>query len=503
VGSSWKRRQVELNDVTGAVRRHWRLVAASVLLGLVVAALLSWVTPKTYQSTTQLFVTTAGNPSNPTDPYNADLFSQQRIVSYVQILTGKELAQIVVDQLELDESAEELADKVTATPLPDTVVLEVTVTDSSPERAQAIAVGVGRAFTDYVTALETPAGVTASNVKVSTIQAADLVTDPATPNVARNLALGAVLGLVLGFSLALIRQRTDRSIRNRADISAAAGVDPVAWVREDPDLRRSHVLVKTSAPATVESFRALRLNVEHLGRGSRPKVFVLASALPGQGTTTVAVNVAISLARSGSRVLLVDGDLRRPRIARYLSMAEDGPGLSDVLRGDVEFGAAVRTWQGGPLVVLGAGSTVDSDEALSQPRLEALFATMRETYDVVIIDGPPLLSVVDAAAIAASADGCLLVARFAAKRDELTDAAAVLERIGVRPLGVVVNRVPRSASSSPARGHDYVPDADRRGSARVPRPASADPVTASQSRPADSSTHMQESVRTPGEGSSS
>jgi succinoglycan biosynthesis transport protein ExoP len=466
------RGRLELNDVLRAVRTQHRLLVGGVALGLLVAALLTWLTPKSYESTTRLWVTTAGNPANPSDPYNSDQFAQSRIVSYVQVLTSLEFAQTVISDADLPITPAEFADEVSVTPLPDTVVLEVTVDDPTPQRAQQIAVAVDRSFTAYVTALETPDGAAASNVKVATIQDATFEPDAVSPNAARNLALGAALGLVLGFAIALLRVRTDRSVRSDAHVRTATGVAPIGWVPEDRHLHRSPIAVHGSS-AAAEGFRALRLTLQQGSPTTR--VVVLTSALPGEGTSTVAVNLAVSLARSGRRVALVEGNVRRPRLARFLELPEDRPGLTDVLAGKVEVRAALQPWRDDRLVLLGAGPVPsDVDELFSSPAMRSVVTTLRDTFDVVIVDAPPLLSVVDGATLATLADGTVLVTRYGkTSQRDLEESASVLALVRARVLGVVLTHLPHNVGKAhPAGGRAYAKDSVRRPVAGQARPAS-------------------------------
>lgn len=453
---------MERNDALRALSSKRRYVVVGLILGLVVAAVLNWSAERQYSSTTKFFVDVAPSTSESRDPYGAQQFSQQRVISYVQVLTGRELAQGVVDELDLPLGADDLTEMITATPLPDTVVLEVTVTDTSPERAQAIATSVARQFVERVQELETPAGAATPTVTVTVLEPPSFEPAPVSPAVARTLALGAALGLLLGFGVALLRVRLDRSLRSEEDAAAASDTEVLGRIPVDRQVTRRHVAaVAESRSAVAEAFRTIRVNLQHLGAAGRPKVLVVAGTLPGDGGSTVAVNLAVSLARSGSRVLLIDGDLRRPRAAAQLGLAAE-TGLSDVLSGTAELAAVSRPWGDGRLTVVGAGPlTADPAGTLGSPQMQDLLRTARKQHDYVIIDAPPLLSVIDGVALSALADGCLLVARFGrTTRDQLADATAAVTRVGGGILGVVLNRVPRPSITG--RRTAYSSDAGRR-----------------------------------------
>jgi polysaccharide biosynthesis transport protein len=173
-------------------------------------------------------------------------------------------------------------------------------------------------------------------------------------------------------------------------------------------------------------------------------VVVVTGAVGGQGTSVLAVNLAVSLAEGGTRTLLVDTDVRTPRVARYLGLPE-GLGLTDVLSRRVPAEEVIRPCGAdGRLAVLTAGSLpLDPDALHESSALRTLLTALRVSYDVVVIDAPPLEPVADAAVLAGWADACILVARHGAtRREELAAAAAVLADKHASLLGVVLNRVP-------------------------------------------------------------
>ncbi|MGY1802952.1 polysaccharide biosynthesis tyrosine autokinase [Blastococcus sp. SYSU D00922] len=461
---------MDLKDVLGAVRSGWWLLVSGILVGLLLAGALSWAATPLYSSSTRLFVSVAGT-TDTSAAYQGNLFSQQRVTSYAELLTGEQLAEEVVDDLGLDLSAEAVARKVAARALPDTVILEVTVTDTSAERARDIAASLGEQFTERVTELETPEGAEASTVKVTTVQAPKLNADPVSPDWTRNLALGAVLGLLIGLGLALLRSRLDNTVKTNDDVDALTGAGVIGTVLEDSRLDEKHVITAADDHTpTAEAFRAIRTNLQFLDVDNPPKVIVVASSVPGEGKSTLAVNLSTALAQSGSRVVLLEADLRRPRVTRYMGLV-GGAGLTNVLAGTAELHEVLQPWGDGKLSVLAAGPMPPNpSEMLGSGHMRGLLERLREDYDFVVIDTPPLLPVTDAAVLSVAADGCLITTRYGStRREQLEEAAAVLARIDAKLLGVVLNRVPQSASIARSYGYGYGYEADP-GRVPVPEP---------------------------------
>jgi succinoglycan biosynthesis transport protein ExoP len=448
---------LDLKDVLHAVRSGWWLLTGGLLLGLIAAGLLSWLATPLYSSSTQLFVSVAGS-TDTSAAYQGNLFSQQRVTSYAQLLTGEQLAGQVVDDLDLTLTPAQVAAKVTATPLPDTVILEVTVTDTSADRAQDIARSLGSQFTEEVTNLEADV----STVKVTTVQPAKSGPNPVSPDVTRNLALGGVLGLLVGLGLALLRSRLDNTVKTGDDVQELIGTGLIGTVLEDPRLDETHVVASLDEHSlTAEAFRAIRTNLQYLDVDNPPKIIVVASSVPGEGKSTLAVNLATALAQSGSRVTLVEADLRRPRVTRYMGLV-GGAGLTNVLAGTASLDEVTQSWGDGKLSVLAAGPMPPSpSEMLGSAQMRALLETLRETQDYVIIDTPPLLPVTDAAVLSVLADGCVITTRFGKTgREQLIEAAATLSRIDAKLLGVVLNRVPQAAAVARGYGYGYGYKAD-------------------------------------------
>jgi receptor protein-tyrosine kinase len=454
--------------VWNAVRHSWWLLVSGLLIGLALAGVLIGTATPLYSSSTRLFVSVAGADSSAA--YQNNLFSQERVTSYAELLSGTQLAGEVVDELDLDLTPAEVADEVTATAIPQTVILDVTVTDVSPTRARDIAASLGRHLIRRVNALETPDGSVTSSVTVSIVQPAEVDPEPVSPAIERNLALGGVVGLLLGFAVALVRTRLDNTLKDDDDVRAAAGTGLIGRVVDEPRLPGEHVVTGLDEHSNAaESFRAIRTSLQFLNVDRPPKVIVVSSPVAGEGKTTLAVNLSVALAQAGSRVTLLEADLRRPRVMRYLGLIE-GPGLSNVLAGKADLDEVIQRWGDGKLGVLAAGPMPPNpSELLGSAQMRALLDTLRDSNDYVSIDSPPLLPVTDGAVLSVLGDGCVITARYGVtRRDQLEAAAQVLAGIDATLFGVVLNAVPATAGT--AYGYGYTADQRRRRPAAVAVP---------------------------------
>jgi len=446
---------VEIRDYLRLVKVRWPLIAVTVLLALAAAALMTMRTVPQYSSTARLFVSTQGNA---TDPYSGGLFSEQRVASYADLITGENLAQRVVDKLDLDESAGALSGQISSSVSPDTVILQVTVTDPSPARAQQLTQAVATEFSQLVAQLETPPGKRQPPIKVTVVDSADLPAGPISPRPLRNLALAGVLGLMLGLGLAVVKDMLDTTVKSADDVTAATKASLLGSIRYDPSAKISPLVSQLDSRAQrVEAFRMLRTSLQFIDVDKRSKVFVVSSAVPAEGKTTTAVNLALTLAQADQQVLLIEADLRRPRVSTYLRL-ESAVGLTTVLIGRIGVEEAIQPWgESGELHVLTSGTIPPNpSELLQSMAMEEMLAKLRTRYDVILIDAPPLLPVTDAALLAAQADGALLVVRYGkTTKDQLTLAVERLNSVDAKLLGTVINMTPNRDSSEYGHGYGY------------------------------------------------
>lgn len=439
---------MNLQDFAKLLRARWLTVCAATLAAVLGAVTISMLTTPLYQASTRFFVSTAAGESL-SDIYQGTLFSQKRVLSYTGLLTGQTLAQRTIDKLGLDMSAGELQEKVTATAKPDTVLIDVSVLDESPVRARDIANTLSDEFVAMAKELETPEDGSSPEGRVVVEQRAAIPTRPVTPKTLRNTALGLAVGLVLGMGLAVIRDRLDNTVKDRETLEAITKVGLVGSIPLDKERRQEPAIAfDRENSAIAEAFRKLRTNLQFLAVDNPPRLIVITSSLPGEGKSTTAINIALALAETGNKVVLVDGDMRRPMLDKYLNLV-GAVGFSTVLSGRAPLSEVLQETGFTGLTALTAGPTPPNpSELLGSLAAQKILSDLRAQFDYVIIDSSPLLAVTDAAILAANSDGVLMMARFGqTKRDQLTHAVRNLADVGASSLGVVF-------TMTPGRGND-------------------------------------------------
>lgn len=470
---------MDLRQYLDAVRKYWWVVVACGLLGGVFGVYGAKQAEPSFRGSVTFFVVTRADPTNPNSAVQQDTYARLRVNSYVALATTDSLARLVVEEADVPLQPGRVRGMLSASGDLDTVLLTVTVTTPTLDLATKLSEAVGTAFVDLVNDVE---GVSAdsSSVQLEVVSGPNVRQVPTRPTL--SVALRGFMGGLLGLGLAVLLHLRDHTVRSQADLDAM-GLEPVLGsIPLDRRERLSELFVADRVQtATAESFRHLRTNVQFLDVDRPIHVVVVSSSVPGEGKSFVSRNLALSIAAADLRVLLVEADLRRPTLAEDFGV-ERIPGLSDVLAGRATLDEALRPWGPSGLTILPSGYLPPNpSELLGSAAASRLLNKLRERFDVVVFDTPPLLPVTDGAVLATLADGVILVVREGkTSRHQLGLSVQRLERVGARLLGSVMNMVVEEESgystydrpTAPAlRGEPYDPAGFTPASVETTRPS--------------------------------
>jgi capsular exopolysaccharide synthesis family protein len=308
------------------------------------------------------------------------------------------------------------------------------------------------------------AGLRATNIH--TIDEAAIPSYPVRPNRMRNIEFALAAGLALGIALAFTQEALDNSLKNAQEMEKLTGLPTLAIIpmgtsslvmrsgllpsnngNGNGNSSRTNVelsVLRKPGAAISEAYRALRTSVLLSTAEQPPKVLLVTSSQPGEGKTSTSLNLAATLAQKGSRVLLVDADMRRPGLSKALKMSI-GNGLSGILTGAFEYDETLlkRVEDLDSLYLLSAGSRAPNPaELLCSIKMEKLVQTLRQQFDHVVIDSPPILPITDATIISTLVDGVIMVVESdKTSRAALNRACRVMEHSGGRIVGTVFNKV--------------------------------------------------------------
>lgn len=429
---------MELRSYFRALRKHWLILVLVTILGILAAGAAYFLTPPRYSSSVTFYVSTPLTDSS--NPLNAGQFAQARVNSYVEVLQSEELARRVIDDRNLALTPADVRRRVEATAQLNTVLVTAVVEDTDRRQALAISRGIARAFPELVDELDNK-GRRADVVTITTVSGPTLLPFAVAPDWRLYGALGLLGGLALGALIAVAREALDTTVRT-TDIASGLLRAPVLGVIDfDPNSTKNPLLLKgATSTGRAEALRQLRTNLQFVNATSSTEVMLITSAVPGEGKSLTSVNLALSFAEFGERVLLVDADLRRPTLAGYLDVERD-IGLSGVLAGTTELEQAIQPWGTDGLHVLPSGQLPPNPaELLGSKAMSDLISKVRTDFDKVVIDAPPLLPVTDAALVSAYADGVVMVIRWGrTHRSQVTGAVEALAQVKATLLGGVLN----------------------------------------------------------------
>ena len=411
------------------------LLSKAWLIGLVavVCAVLTlvgtwlFVAPK-YQSTVMFYVNNRVNP-NGDSITSSDMSAARGLVqSYAIILNARETLTEVADFADLDFTAGQLQGMIKAEGIDDTEILKVTVTGTDPVKVAAIADAITHVLPERSKQI-----IDGSSVKIVT--GANLPTSPSSPSYPTNAILGFLVGMLAVVAVIVLRDIFDTTIREEEDVTRA-GDHPIlaavpdmtapskggAYGRKVMDKTKlaDNANAETVGPnisfVASEAYKLLRTKLLLSFADDRKcRVLGVTSTLAGEGKSLTAVNLAYSMSQLGKRVLLIDCDMRKPTMADKLPI-QKAPGLSDYLSGQTRAETLIQLCgiaeDESAFHVISAGHTPPNPmELLSSKKMEKTIEQLRENYDYIILDFPPLGEVGDALAAASLTDGMLLVVR--------------------------------------------------------------------------------------------
>lgn len=444
------------------LKKIWFIVLIAVLAATFSGLYTYYLVTPQYKSAAKFYVNNSDISVGDLSISSSDLVTSRNLVnSYIVILQTRESLNDVIDYAGVNRSVGELRRMISAGSVNETEIFEVEVTSPDPVEAEKIANAIAYVLPKRITSI-----VEGTSAKV--VEYAIVASAPSSPNFTRNVMLGLILGLLLSAGIVVVLEILDITIRGQEDIEQVSKHPVLAAV---PDMNASSkggyyyygygkkksgkhtqntdkqtVLIGAGISFSAsEAYKLLRTKLQFSFAGeSSCRIIGLSSALSGEGKSLSSANLAYSMAQLDKKVLLIDCDMRRPSIAEKLSIGKAN-GLSSYLSGQAKLDELIQQYKATetdrPFDVLSAGRTPPNPgELLSSERMSKMLNGLRDRYDYIILDFPPVGEVSDAMAVANQIDGMLIVVRQNyCNRIVLGAAVRQFEFIDARILGVVYN----------------------------------------------------------------
>lgn len=427
---------MSINDYARVLVVRWRLILGVLTASICVACGFFYLQPKSYTAALQLYVS-APSALTPEVYYSSAQLAQERVESFGELATSPRVMAQTIAELRLNLTVPELQQKVSASTSEKTVLISLSATDSSPQTAAEIANSVASGLSQTVTELERPQpGSASAPLVVRAVQQAPVPSEPSSISLKRLLALSVLAGLVVGVGAALLRNSLDNTLATGEELAGQLDAPNLGEINTAGANEQAPMQQMTPF---AEDLRRLRTNLQFIDAGSPHKVFALVSALSAEGKTTTVINLAEASASAGNRVLVVDADLRRPRVAQKLG-ADGEVGLTSVLARRLALREAIQPSSARQFDLLASGPVPPNpSELLASAQMKDLLGQLRQSYDLVLIDTSPLLPVSDAAGVASFTDGVLLLCKSrSTTRQQVRGVLTSLKSVNVPIRGTIL-----------------------------------------------------------------
>ncbi len=509
---------MELRDYLNVIRARRGVIILATVIVTVVALTVSLVQPKVFSAQTKVLISETDAGAALFGTVLPDLSSQpeRALQTQVQLVEVRPVAEATVKKLGLQQTPDRLLDRVSVAAVGQTNVIVIEATASTPEEARDIAntmaeeyvaasrdrkrasiraaadevelrldqtreeiLELGRRIASSGRSEELATELTIVTDTYSTlaekyeqlrineqlesgsgavVQSAVAVETPISPNIPRNVGLGAAVGLVFGLGMAFLGNYLDNTIKSSEEAervygAAVLGIVPVE--KADKTAKRRLTIVEAPGSAAAEAYRVIRNSLDFINFENNLKTLLVTSAAPAEGKSTVAANLAMSLSQSGKKVVLVSCDFRRHTVDQFFDVTNE-VGLSEVLLGVHPLKTALQRPRDEHLLVLTAGKMPPNpNELLGSAKMKEVLDSLSEWADWVIIDTPPVLAVADPISIARWVDGVLMVSKAGSTTtDAAQRAVELLGKVGARIIGVAVWGLDETRNRA-AQGYGY------------------------------------------------
>lgn len=483
--------EMNVADLLRAVKKH---VVTEIIIFVAVVAATVWVTMNTtpsYSASTELMaqyesLSTVASSSvdSSSTSYNQTQTLNSQIAALPNIVRVDSVLQPVIDDLGLHESVIELRSKVTAYVVDKSNLLDISVSDSDPQRATRIVEALADSLNAQISGTADGNQAT-SPIRLTVVQKASVPTTPDSPNVPANIAIGVMAALVLALLGGIIQEIRKKTVETEDDVRSCIDVPILVSIPKAPTLRGSvPAVIAKPAGHAAEEIRRLATNLAFvvLDRNDESNVLVITSSTPAEGKTTVAANLAAAYAERGESVLLMDADIRHPSVGSFLNLSS-GVGLISLLTKQAAIETVIQKYWKPNFHVLPVEDRPTNPALLVQSKAMKSFIKQASAhYDHVIIDTAPMSVANDAAAFSKNGATVLLVVSLGvAAKKSLRDVVQEFNVIGSQISGVALNMVTgKQGSGSGYYYYDDDSNSNKHGKARRSKAKSS--VTAGKTK---------------------
>lgn len=431
--------EISLKDYFTIIKKRLNLVIALTIIPMIIVAAVGFFGTKSepsYIASAKLMVGGPKSYSNVKGELDYETYKAingKLVSNFNELINMEVVAEEVINNLGLDISSKEFSEKMNTEIIESTEIIKIEVTDKNKELVpkivqELITVSSGKA--------EKIMGMDNIEVIEST-QAKDI---PLKTKTKTYIIIAGILGFVISIFLVFFLEYIDNTVKTSRDIERYLKLPVFGAI---PFLENDLIVHENPNTFGAESFRILRTNIQRIKEEKEIKSILITSSNPSEGKSIVSANIAIAMAKAQEKVLLIDGNIKEPKIHNLLKLDND-IGLLDILKNNIDYTKAIKKSKlESNLDILVAGSIkLGSEELLASKKMELLLEKLSHEYDTIIINSPSLIGVTDAIDISKVTDGTMLVCE--SEKSEINDLKIgkdILKNVNVNILGIVLNKI--------------------------------------------------------------
>lgn len=434
--------EIDLKELLQLLKKRALFIAFITILCTGISGVVSfYIFAPVYQTYTTLMI---GRPQEYAGKIEYDdvLLNQKLVSTYGEIVKSRIIADELIEKLKLNLTYEKLGKKINVTLLKDTEIIKISVKDKDRKMAAKIANEIAGVFIKYVAQI-----MHIENIQI--IDKAEVPLKPIKPRPIINMIVTFIVASMISTCAVIIREYLDNTIKSSEEIEKkfnlpVVGIVPKLLKAQGNNSKNNDKIIihKDQNPLIIEAFRTLRTNIQFSGIDKALKNILITSSIAAEGKTVTSINLAYSISRTEKKVILIDCDLRKPKIHDYFDIL-NSTGLTTALATKIDYKNFIQVIYEGKLDLLTSGPIPPNpSELLGSKRMQLLLERVKQDYDVVILDSPSAGIVTDAAVLSTKVDGTIFVCEVGrTEMEEVNTAKAALENVNANIIGVILNKV--------------------------------------------------------------
>jgi capsular exopolysaccharide synthesis family protein len=461
--------EYSIKEIVSLLMKRMVFIVTCTLVGLCVFFLISqYVIKPSYTASVQMYVSQGDSTTSAN--LNELNYAQKVVSTYINFLQTKVFYDLVLENSELEYTREDLKEMTRIQTVNNTEIFQISVTTHNPNDSFELVNSMQQIAPGHISSIK-------DNAKISVVDPVIIPTVPSSPNVLLNTFVGGMAGLVISVLLSFLWETIDVNVKNQEDLTKkyhlpilgaipnfnSNHLNPTSkwkfinnFKRKEQQENSDNNINDDSKFMINESYKALRTNLRFTLRSDSCKKILISSPVPEDGKSTTSTNVAITIAQTGVKVLLVDCDLRKGRLHSSFKL-KNSPGISDTLSGLNELKEVIQYTSYANLHVITMGSIPPNPtELLASSQMEEFLQKVEKEYDYIIIDTPPVNVVSDSLSLVKLVDGVLLVVRENnTSHPNIQGALQKYEFVEANLLGFVLNGVSLNQGKSKKQYYYY------------------------------------------------